>query len=68
MRLKLANGKSYTPKGDDPVHCEQHNVTVRWKDLDPIQQLAVREGIDVEEGACILLSEDRREASPNGQG
>jgi hypothetical protein len=57
MKLKLENGKHYTPKASDPVVCEDHNVTVRWGDLSPIQKLAVSEGIDVVGGRCILLPE-----------
>ncbi len=52
--------KPVTPKDDAPVHCEDHNVTVRWGDLDPIQQLAVASGIDIE-GDCILLPKHGRQ-------
>ena len=56
MTVTLEGGKRYTPKPADPVHCEIHDVTVRWDKLDPIQQLAVEEGLDtVDTLPCILL-------------
>lgn len=57
MGVTLEGGKTYEPKPDDPVHCDLHDVTVRWRDLTPIQQLAVEEGLDVEGDRCILLPE-----------
>ena len=59
--IRLQNGKDYEPKDDDPVHCDLHNVTVRWGDLTPIQQLAVEEGIDIDT-ECILLPEKKSHA------
>ncbi len=59
MKIKLEDGTRYKPKADDSVVCEDHNVTVRWGDLDAIQQLAVSEGIDtVKDSRCILLRRD----------
>lgn len=55
--ITLESGKKYEPKDDDPVHCPEHGVTVRWGDLTAIQQLAVAEGIDVD-GRCILLPQE----------
>lgn len=55
--ITLEGGKKYEPKPDDPVHCAEHGVTVRWGDLDPIQQLAVAEGLDID-GRCILLPKE----------
>lgn len=55
--VTLEGGKKYEPKPNDPVHCELHNVTVRWADLSPIQQLAVEDGLDVDGDRCILLPE-----------
>jgi hypothetical protein len=52
--LRMEDGKMYAPKDDDPVHCPDHNVTVRWGDLDGIQQLAVADGIDIAGDDCIL--------------
>lgn len=54
MKVKLESGKKYEPKDDDPVHCELHDVTVKWKDLDGIQQLAVADGLDIAGPVCIL--------------
>lgn len=56
MSLRLEGVKEpYEPTPDDPVHCETHNVTVQWRDLDAIQQLAVEEGLDTgPESTCIL--------------
>ncbi len=42
MKIKLEDGTRYKPKADDSVVCEDHNVTVRWGDLDAIQQLPER--------------------------
>ena len=60
MKVTLEGGKKYQPKPDDPVTCEDHGVTVLWKDLDAIQKLAVSESIDTD-SRCILLprSKDR---------
>lgn len=58
MKLKLENGKSYTPKDSDPIRCELHDVTVKWGDLTPIQQLAVEANLDID-GPCILLPENK---------
>jgi len=56
MTVKLEGGKDYHPKDTDPVHCELHNLTVSWGDLDAIQQLAVEEGLDtIETLPCLLL-------------
>ena len=56
MKLKLEDGSRYVPKARHPVHCSIHDVTVRWGDLDGIQQLAVADGIDLEGDVCILSS------------
>lgn len=53
MTVTLEGGKKYEPKDDDPVHCEDHNVTVRWGDLGAIQRLAVEAGLDTTDH-CIL--------------
>lgn len=58
-KLTLEDGKLYVLKDDDPVHCPIHNVTVRWGDLDGIQQLAVADNIDIDGDACILLPTGR---------
>lgn len=58
MSVKLENGETYEPKPDDPVCCEEHGVTVKWGDLNAIQQLAVAEGLDVD-GRCILLPDEQ---------
>lgn len=53
--ITLENGDKITPKDTDPVHCDTHDLTVHWGDLDAIQQLAVEEGLDtVEDLPCIL--------------
>ncbi len=54
MKVKLEGGKSYQPKPDDPVVCEDHGVTVKWKDLGPVQKLAVASGLDIQGRVCIL--------------
>jgi hypothetical protein len=54
MKVKLEGGRSYQPKADDPVICEDHHVTVKWGDLSLIQKLAVKDGIDMKD-RCILL-------------
>ena len=57
IKIKLEGEKKrYTPKDSDPIHCPSHNVTVTWGELDPIQQLAVSEGLDtLDDLPCIML-------------
>jgi len=55
MKIKLADGGTYTPKDSDPVTCDIHGVSVKWGELCPMQQLAVSEGLDVDGPDCILL-------------
>lgn len=62
MPVKLeGKRKPYTPKATDEVRCEAHGVTTTWGELDPIQRLAVEEGIDtLDDLPCLLLPENRR--------
>lgn len=55
MHIRMADGELYKPKPDDPVRCLQHDVTVKWKALSPMQRLAVSESLCVEGSRCLLL-------------
>lgn len=60
--LVLAGGKRYTPKDSDEVRCDVHGTVTTYGDLDPIQRLALSEGLDTISGLKCLLatgSEDR---------
>jgi hypothetical protein len=47
--------KPYHPKDSDEVRCDTHNMVTTWGALDPIQRLAVEEGIDtIESSPCLL--------------
>jgi hypothetical protein len=54
VALTLENGDLYYPDEDSVIHCPDHDVSVRWGDLDGIQRLAVAEGIDIDGEVCIL--------------
>ena len=56
MSIKLVGSKKpYTPKDADEVKCEAHGIVTTWGALDPIQRLAVEEGIDTTDDLrCIL--------------
>lgn len=46
----------FEPKDSDIISCEVHGVVTTWGKLDPIQRLAVEEGIDtVPELTCLLV-------------
>lgn len=46
-------------KDDDEVVCKAHGVKTTWGALDPIQRLAVEEGIDtVPELPCLLTKNE----------
>lgn len=64
MSVKLEGvDDPYEPKDSDEVRCEIHGVVTTWGALTPIQQLAVKEGIDtIESLPCMLLPENRRES------
>jgi len=60
MRIKLEGIKRpYTPKDGDEVRCETHNVTTTWGALDPVQQLALSEGLDTTADLPCLLRPKR---------
>ncbi len=57
MSVKLKGiKKRYDPKDSDEVKCETHNFVTTWGDLDPIQRLAVEEGLDTTEDLPCLCS------------
>lgn len=61
VKLKGRRGR-YDPKDGDEVRCDTHGVSTTWGQLDPIQRLAVEEGIDVTDDLpCLLLP---RKATP----
>lgn len=52
--IKLEDGTDFEPLPSHSVTCDSHNYTTTWGDLDPIQQLAVESGLDIEGPRCIL--------------
>lgn len=45
----------FEPKDSDIISCDVHGVFTTWGKLDPIQRLAVEEGIDTgPEFTCLL--------------
>lgn len=59
--LKFESGESFEPTDDTPITCKTHGITVKWGDLDGIQQLAVEDGIDTLDDMPCLLDPSRRE-------
>ena len=60
MRVKLEGlKKPYAPKDEDEVRCDTHNLVTTWGALDPIQQLALAEGLDTTEDLPCLLAPRR---------
>lgn len=53
--VKLENGKRHRMKPNDEITCHTHGIVTTWGALDPIQQLAFLEGLDVVEDAPCLL-------------
>ena len=54
--LKLENGGTLLPESQHVVRCLVHGTVTTWGALDPIQQLAVEEGIDtMDDLPCLLL-------------
>jgi hypothetical protein len=52
---RLENGKRHAPKNTDEVKCLEHGITTTWGALDPIQQLALEEGLDtLPKSECLL--------------
>lgn len=48
--------KPYRPKDSDEVRCEVHGVVTTWGALNPIQRLAVEDGLDTADDLpCLLL-------------
>ena len=54
--LPLANGCSLRVEDWMEVRCDTHGVVTTWGALDPIQQLAVEEGIDTADDLPCLLA------------
>jgi hypothetical protein len=48
--------KAYEPKDTDEVRCEAHGFVTTWGQLDPIQRLAVEEGLDTVPALPCLLA------------
>ena len=57
-RIRLENGKLYTPKPSDEVKCLVHNVITTYGKLDPYQLLAFHAGLDTDESSRCLLTEE----------
>lgn len=63
MSVKLVGRrKRYEPKDSDSVHCELHDFTTTWGELDSIGRLCVEEGLDSEH-ECLLKRSTERSAS-----
>lgn len=62
MAVKLKGvRKPYMPKDSDPIECEVHGFKTTWGALDPIQKLAVEEGLDTTDDLpCILCPREPR--------
>lgn len=55
MRIKMEDGTRYAPKDGDEVKCREHGTVTTWGALDPIQQLALSEGLDTSpDSECLL--------------
>lgn len=57
MTVKLEGQKKpYHPKDADEVVCHTHNFKTTWGALNPIQKLALEEGLDTTDDLPCLLS------------
>jgi len=56
MSLILENGQTFEPLAEYEVRCKEHGFVTTWGQLDPSQQLAVEEGLDITGSKCILDS------------
>lgn len=57
MKLKLENGKYFSPKKNSLVECLIHRTKIKFGDMSPISQLALEEGLDVAaDSTCLLVS------------
>jgi hypothetical protein len=54
IKLEGSN-KPYHPKDSDKVECETHGLVTTWGALDPIQRLALEEGLDTTDDLPCLL-------------
>ena len=55
--LVLEGGKRYVPKEDsDEVRCDLHGTVTTYGALDPIQRLALSEGLDSTADMTCLLA------------
>lgn len=65
MSVKLVGRrKRYEPKDNDSVHCDLHDFTTTWGELDEIGRLCVEEGLDAYDHC--LLKESVKRSSHNG--
>ncbi len=53
--IKLEDGKLFRPKPHHTVECHVHGVKTTYGALDPIQRLALSEGLDTDEFSECLL-------------
>lgn len=55
QKMIAANAKLLDFDGDEStITCADHGVTRRWGDLDPVVQLAVLSGLDIDGPDCIM--------------
>lgn len=64
--LRMEGGSLFEPNDSTEVRCNEHGIVTTWGSLDPIQQLAVMEGLDVLAGELCLLAPERRTREANG--
>ena len=61
-RIEAAN-RALLVEGDDTiVECRDHNVKMRYGDLDPVSQIALLNGLDLRGDKCILTPRRDRDA------
>lgn len=67
MKIRMEDGLRYIPKPDDKVECLEHGIVTTWAALDPIQQLALTEGIDTTPDLqCLYAPARSNSADHNG--
>ena len=54
--LTMADGSSLVVRDGMEVRCHEHGIVTTWGALDPIQQLAVEEGLDTSADLPCLLT------------
>lgn len=58
----MSKRKAFSPKDHDEVRCDLHDFATTWGELDEIQKLAVKEGIDTIETLPCILDRSRKQS------